>query len=180
LATLTPIAILGVNTHTSESERFLYLPSAFLCLLIVFVLPNFLSLKYLKATYLILALSSCFFLYQSAVVYKIASSWTSTSLQEISKHPGNYKTIHLHQLPSQYKGGFIFRLGIEDAIKWICPDVHSEAISIHSTHEIMEPVKLSAATHQKQSDASSKLTETMDLEIRWTTDSIFIRNIWPE
>jgi len=178
--TLTPIAILGVNTHNSESERFLYLPSAFLCILLVFTLPTILSKKILRTTYSILIISSCIFLYQSAVAYRIASSWTSISMQAISTYPGKYKIIHLYQLPTQYKGGFVFRLGFEDAMRWICPQVQFDSIQIHSSQEILKPVQLSIASTKQQMQHSTSEISAMDLNIYWSADSISIRKMTPE
>jgi hypothetical protein len=174
LATLTPISILGVNTHTTESERFLYLPSAFLCLFVAVTLQTIFPVSKWWTLFILLMAAGAVSLYQSAMAYRIASAWTSTSLQAIGKHPGKYKTIHLYNLPNQYKGGLIFRLGFEDALKWTCPTVQFDSISIHSRQEILKAVKLSIAGETMQTKSIRSNSEILDLNIYWSTDSIFV------
>jgi hypothetical protein len=122
---------------------------------------------------------SCVALNQSAIAYRIASSWTSTSLKAINLYPGNYGTVHFHHLPSQYRGGFIFRLGIEDALRWICPNVQFDSIQIHSTQEIYQPVALSIEKDLPGANISHKNSDSKktDLHISWTQETVEIKKV---
>ena len=50
IASLLPVITLGISTHSRESERFLYLPSVFLCFWIIYTFINTLSSKWVKLT----------------------------------------------------------------------------------------------------------------------------------
>lgn len=105
----------GVSTRTSESDRFLYLPSAFLCLLIALGL-GILFAGRLK-TVATIAFASLWLLFLFAGM----SNWVSAShtidriIADVPRPPSGGRTV-ISWLPSDHGGAYIFRHGFKEAL----------------------------------------------------------------
>ena len=120
LAGLTVVAcgiaiVGGVSTRTSESDRFLYLPSAFLCLLIassIFTLVRGWSRLAVVAT---LVIASVFAMRQNHANW-IAASGTITQIVRATPQAPILGHLFVHGLPGDHNGAFIFRHGFHEAL----------------------------------------------------------------
>jgi hypothetical protein len=176
LITLLPVSILAVNTHTTESERFLYLPSAFLCLqaaMWIFALATG-----WKRNIIIVVLGgySIFYLNDASKQFRMAGQWNETTLQEIARHEGKYQTVHVHELPASYKGAFMFRLGFEEALNWICPEVQYDTLVIHSNQVVTQSQELQIlSTPDKAMQQLMELdADSSSLHIIWNGNRMFV------
>ncbi len=119
LIALTPCASLGVDTKGTEGERFLYLPSIFVCMIISFFIHHAFTKKGLQK--IILALLIIFYssiLYINAGNYRLAGNIAKTTIDEINKLKGK-QTLYVQNLPQAQKGALIFRAGLPEAVKWL-------------------------------------------------------------
>jgi hypothetical protein len=121
LVSLLPAITLGIDTHDTESERFIYLPSIFTVLLLT-ELIFFLFRRAGAATGFLL----CFVLLnawqfrEAALSYRYAGKVARWSLAFMNdKKP--VENLYLFHVPAQYKGALIFRAGMEPALAWIDP-----------------------------------------------------------
>jgi hypothetical protein len=134
---LIPVLSLGIDTHDSEGERFLYLPSIFFLVVIVdMIFSVFRNIKYVMMSVVLYSLFCLFWLAHFASEYKYAARITKASLHAI-KEAATYESIYAIQLPSQYRGALIFRSGFENALKWICPDLAFDNIHIVSQQDVL-------------------------------------------
>ncbi|HSR40021.1 MAG TPA: hypothetical protein VLL95_13995 [Phnomibacter sp.] len=176
LVTLLPVSILAVNTHTTESERFLYLPSAFLCLQAA-VWINALATGWKRWIVLgVLGGYSVFYLNDASKQFRMAGNWNKTTLQEIARHEGQYKTVHVHELPASYKGAFMFRLGFEEALQWMCPGVQFDTLVIHSQQVVSkpEPLQVITAPDNEMKHLITNEASANSLYIIWNGSRLFV------
>jgi hypothetical protein len=178
LLCLAPVTVLAVNTHTSESERFLYLPSAFLCMFVAMALQQLLSQRARLAVLIFMMLGSLYFYGQAARAYQVASQWNRTTLQHLAHYGGQYDSLHVHGLPTQYQGGFMFRLGFEEAVKWICPQVEFKKLVVHSREEVRKPNPLVPADEAAAARWGSRIIpqqpNSSQLQLWWKSDTFFV------
>jgi hypothetical protein len=135
---LLPVVSLGINTHNTESERFIYLPSVFCALLIIefiFLLTEKVALSTLLV-FLFVAGHACLF-WRASLDYRIAGNIAKNSLECIGQGRVN-GTVYLIHLPSQYRGALIFRSGLEPATAWIDPGMSYQRMAILSKDEILQ------------------------------------------
>jgi hypothetical protein len=107
----------GVSTRTSESDRFLYLPSAFLCLaatMVVLSLPNRVVRIVLGAA---LLAASTVGLARGIRPWREASDMVEGILREVRLHPAAGVT-YVVGLPGDVRGAYAFRHGFEQALLW--------------------------------------------------------------
>jgi hypothetical protein len=119
-----PEVSLGISTHNSESERYVYLPSVFFILLFVEIMFRVINnkIKFMLVTTLYIFLQCCLF-NLSAIAYNFAGNVVRKSLDSINTH-SSVKVIYLINRPIQYKGALMFRTGFENALNWICPGMN--------------------------------------------------------
>ncbi len=163
---LLPVIPLGIDTHDTESERFLYFPSLFLAIfftqLIAFVFERKLWLAYLLVIMeiIILRLSYGNFSRSSKV-----SEATISALYQT----GSADTIFCTHLPDEYKGAFIFRNGFEGAVKLIKKDsVHS--VVILSRDELFHPSK-----NYNTEFIQPSINRKHNLQIEWKEDKVILK-----
>jgi hypothetical protein len=116
LISLFPVISLGIDTHDSESERFIYMATVFAVLLISELLFKLRENRIFMLGGLLIAFH-CMLLYQNSLDYKfsgIISNQSLLCLKAVQK-----KHLVVYNLPAQYKGAFIFRIGFTDALRWI-------------------------------------------------------------
>lgn len=105
----------GVSTRTSESDRFLYLPSVFLCLLVsmaLFALPRP-GLRF--GAVLALSVGGASEMRQNHANWTAASG-TITQIIRATPEAPILGHLFVHGLPGDHNGAFIFRHGFHEAL----------------------------------------------------------------
>jgi protein O-mannosyl-transferase len=106
----------GVSTRTSESDRFLYFPSYFLCCGISFLLINLVRERYrLYGWVLAILVYQVLFLELNTRNWLRAGGITKDILAAIVRQ-APAKRVFVVNLPDEWEGAFIFRLGLPDAL----------------------------------------------------------------
>ncbi len=123
---LLPVISLGIDTHDTESERFLYMPSAFLSMVLSAIVFYLFQNKTAYAAGVLLAVQ-IFFLALSYRAFEGAGKVTKTTVQALQTLQ-HTDSVYCINLPEQYKGGFIFRNGIARAANLFAPEVKSVRI----------------------------------------------------
>lgn len=111
-----PYLSLGIDTHGTEGERFLYLPSVFVCLLITIVIIQ-VPAKRQPGFTAVFTLVYAAQLYINAVNYRFAGSVVKQTLDEIITTPPN-SNITVEGLPQAQHGALILTKGLPDAIEF--------------------------------------------------------------
>ena len=122
-----PTVSIGIDTHGSEGERYLYLPSVFW----IFLLSTFLSElpeKAARNVFGCLLFTYCFLLSSAASNYGEASKAARNLLSATSGYSGDGKIIAVN-IPSNYKGALIFRSGFSEANHWFYPGITDSIIA---------------------------------------------------
>ena len=165
-----PAISLGIDTHTSESERYIYLPSVFCILLITEII--FLLIKKLKVVffiYLIFLIANSFILYQSAKSYSVAGSVVKKSLQFINTNE-NVNTIFIINKPIQYKGAVMFRAALQDALQWMAPLCKFKKIDTLNSYKYL---KLSYSFSTKEMNIENGIKFINGVYLKDTIDNIY-------
>ena len=115
LCSLLPVVNLGISTHSRESERFLYLPSVFLCLLIIIIVTRILSHSKMLLCFAGLVLYNIYFTYTNARDYGVAGSISKAFYNHFESYHGN-DTILLKGFPRQFNGLPLFRSGFKEGL----------------------------------------------------------------
>jgi hypothetical protein len=114
LISYIPYLSLGIDTFGSEGERYLYLPSVFLSMIIgVGIINASRNFKYIIS--LLFFTVNILILYSARKDYETASAVTAATAQQLKAIAA--RAIYIHQLPQENNGALIFRSGIEDAQK---------------------------------------------------------------
>ena len=107
----------GVSTHTSESDRFLYLPSYFLCAGIAFVLMHVIrDRRWFYGVMGVLMLYEVFFVEVNNRNWRQASDITREVLARVKGEMAGGKKVFVINLPDEQDGAYIFRLGLPEAL----------------------------------------------------------------
>jgi hypothetical protein len=116
LFSLVLAGIGGVSTRTSESDRFLELPSYFLCMIVAFFMTFLLRRKNaLLFTLLIIVTYNIFHLEKNNFNWAKASDVVKETLQKAQRAGGDGK-YYFYNMPDELNGAYIFRVGFEDAL----------------------------------------------------------------
>jgi len=115
LICLLPVISFGIDSHDTEGERFLYLPSVFVSITFITTLVALFKKQFIFIIGLIILAEACllFYNYRS---YEAASKMTAQTVKAFSSLK-NKNTLYCINLPSQFRGAYIFRNGFESAIK---------------------------------------------------------------
>lgn len=135
-----PYLSLGIDTHGVEGERYLYLPSVFFCLWLIYILHKIIN-KELQSVFMIgFTALSFLFLYQSRSYYEKAGKVTKTAIEELSKLDTK-QTIFIENISQYNKGAVTFRLGFEEAVHWLKPSLSNRIIIVSkdSSDEKVQP-----------------------------------------
>lgn len=123
------IAIVGgVSTRTSESDRFLYLPSAFLCMLGALMIERVRNTTLRRSVILLLSAACLFMLRRGQENWRIASGTIERIIAETPGPPPSGRLL-VWNLPGEHKGAFIFRHGYREALEFEGRDVSRIRIS---------------------------------------------------
>jgi hypothetical protein len=133
---LIPYLSLGIDTHSVEGERYLYLPSTFACIALVTVIHSIVkSVHFQMALFAIVVLYNLYFLGQSARSYKTASAITKTAIAQVNLLKDK-KRLFVDSLPKTIKGALIFRLGFEEGIEWLKAPGSVDSVIILSLKQV--------------------------------------------
>jgi hypothetical protein len=116
-----PVISIGIDTHGTEGERYLYLPSVFwliLLVLLIYSLPVKIRTLSIFALFIIYAQS----LASSAQIYRHASYIAKRIITAVNP-PTPVNNIVAVNMPANYKGALIYRMGFEQGIRWMRPDI---------------------------------------------------------
>lgn len=116
IACLQPV-LGGVSTHTSESDRFLYLPSVFLCMLAGILILSIPQRLVRMVVFGVLLIVSTLALLSNHAHWRSASATTTRILSELPNPPAQ-GLLFVSGLPDNDRGAFIFRNGFREAV-WL-------------------------------------------------------------
>lgn len=135
---LLPVASLGIDTHDTEGERVVYPATLFACLLILFLATCLLRKR---ATFNVftacLLLFHTYYLYESSLAYRYASYVSRFTIESLNAVPGA-KSLTLTNIPAQYKGALLFRIGFPIWAPGILATDY-EGVQIKSVRELEAP-----------------------------------------
>jgi len=110
----------GVSTHTSESDRFLYFPSYFLCAGVAFLLAG------IRGRYTAIVVAGVLLCYEIVFLEVNNRNWVKASgiTREVVKaveismdgRRDPVSKVFIANLPDEWNGAYIFRLGLPDAL----------------------------------------------------------------
>lgn len=105
-----PAAPFGIDSHDSESERYIYFSSVFAISFLAVLVTASIKNNLFKAG--IIGALLCiygFFLFNTINYYKQGSVFSKKFLSALYSNSGQYKNIFILNQPSQYKGALLFR-----------------------------------------------------------------------
>ena len=113
--------IAGVSTRTSEGDRFLYLPSAFLSLAAAVTLGALLRGPWQVAVAALLGGCSVAAMHQNHTNWKVASH-TIEAIVQATPQASAGSRVFIHGLPGDHQGAFILRHGFHEALLYAGKD----------------------------------------------------------
>jgi hypothetical protein len=149
IALIVPFTF-SVSTRTSEGDRLLYFPSVFLCMLFAFVLVTRLNSRSMRLVILgCLLIYNIIFLEINNFHWKKASEITDLVLKQVGTISGKSKDILLFNVPGEYKGAYIFRNALEDAllIKGIDTSIVHPVNYLNHAEDQLLPAKILPVEH---------------------------------
>jgi hypothetical protein len=115
---LLPVISLGISMRTAESERYLYLPSVFLCISVSYVLVQ-MRKWLLQVVFGIVLLYNAFYAYSNSRDYRVSSTFCKKITATVACVAENHQRVNIHHLPSQLNGALIFRMGFKEGLYWL-------------------------------------------------------------
>jgi hypothetical protein len=108
--------ISSVSTRTSESDRVLYFPSLFVCMISALLLLFCIKKKAYRLIAMVLTFAySLFFLEKNNLNWIKASAITRSVMEKI-KGDRSRSTHYFLNIPNEIDGAFVFRMGFSDAV----------------------------------------------------------------
>ncbi len=118
LCSYIPYLSIGIDTHGVEGERYLYLPSVFFSIWILYLLHQLFAAKQLLLITISIVAVHIFYVQQSRTYYVKAGAITAITIHQLNALNNNEK-VFFQNLPQYNKGAVVFRTGLEDAVKWL-------------------------------------------------------------
>lgn len=115
IASAIPI-LFGISTHTSEGDRLIYFTSFFIVLWLAFVLSLIRLNKVRNVAAFFLGTYFFIFLIQGNHDWNRAGKITRQILARVKEAQGQNKPLGLVNIPEEYDGAFIFRVGFQQAL----------------------------------------------------------------
>lgn len=109
--------VIGVSTNSSESDRFLYFPSFFLCAVIAFLLTGLLG----NTRWWWQGVAAALLIYSFTFLQKNNNNWRKSSnavkeILQIVKEKPSIGKLYIVNLPDEINGAFVFRVGFHEAL----------------------------------------------------------------
>lgn len=105
-----PAALFGIDTHDTESERYVYFSSVFAVMLIVYLsaalMRNVKVLQFVMAVY---TAGCAFILFSNLQHYKRGGNFSRDYLNSLQHHTQNAAVVYTINQPSQFKGALLLR-----------------------------------------------------------------------
>lgn len=121
LVSFLPYISLGIDTHGVGSERYLYLPSIFIVLIVIGFFASLDNKMFAFVFLFAYFLYNQYYLIQSSRAFNIASDIAQKTMTVIKTNQ-RAENIYITNLPSENYGVAIFRLGLEDGVNWQLKD----------------------------------------------------------
>ncbi len=133
---LLPYITLSVDTKGVESERFLYLPSLFICMIITAFLIQFKPVLQISLT-IIICLINIIILFQHAAQYRFCGQVVKNTISAVNSFK-NKKNLYAANVPEENFGALIFRSGFAEGINWLKKNgtVDSTIMLSQSQHDL--------------------------------------------
>ena len=186
LLSFVPVITLGVDLHDSESERFLYFPSVFAAVLLAEAIFELGKTPQMRIFFFsLLFCAAVFYFAAAASVYQVSSNVAKVSMTAVSGLKNN-SNIYCINLPSQYKGGLIYRNGFKEAVSWLASPDSISVIRISEAELFHTPlfyqikyVSLSKLSQQDANDIFKILPANLvfdehDVAFKWTDSSLLV------
>ena len=147
---LAPALPLTIGIETPESERLVYLASAFACLLLVWFLD-----AALKRTSAVAALVILFCAGHVAALQRINRDWReaaaivqqtlATFAETMRTHGRVGSAVYVLNVPDDVRGAYVFRRGFHEALRVTAPDqlgamAQTHVLSVYVIPDITRPV----------------------------------------
>jgi hypothetical protein len=141
LAALLPAISIGIDTHDSEGERFIYVASIFLVLFMVeFLFIVFKGINYKFWLILTAFIGFHFYLFvKTAGDYELAGKMIKQTINCARTYKTTVQRLYAIDLPTQLNGALMFRTSFSPALKWLAPDLRFRELNV------IEPVVLEKA-----------------------------------
>lgn len=119
LVSLTPYTSLGVDTHGTEAERFLYFPSVVYCIITALIIQMAVVNKKIRiVAALFLVAMHCIALESSSENYRFAGKVNQSVIDELNKTK-NIHTVYAADLPQSQHGALMLRTGFPEMVGWL-------------------------------------------------------------
>jgi hypothetical protein len=121
IACITPV-VSGLSLRTSETDRMLYFPSVFYCMILAWLLTRIARPFFKFLVCCSLLAYNIFFLEENNFHWSVAGE-TTQSLVNLAKGRASGSKMYIFDIPEEYKGAYIFRQGLNDALRMNSIDV---------------------------------------------------------
>jgi len=147
---IAPVLPLSIEIAAPTSERFIYLPSAFACLLVVWLLDSALQRRWL-----VVATTVLFFVYHVRALDRNNRAWvaaatltrgiTSSFAQVMREHGRAGRSVYVLNAPDNVRGAYVWRRGFHDALRLAAPDQlaamsRTRVLTVHTVGDEKAPV----------------------------------------
>lgn len=134
---LAPAVPLPTRLFTSESDRFLYLPSAFACILMAVALCRAVRGRALAVAGALALLLYGGLLHRATDNWRKAGEIAESVLESLPSHPASSPLVVL-SLPDNLAGAFIFRNGFHHAAALFHGEGRERTLGLASTFEMLD------------------------------------------
>lgn len=135
----------GLSTNTSESDRFLYVPSFFFCAMGAFLLLHLLYNRYLIALVAVILVYNIVFLTLNNLNWRKASA-AVTGIIDIVKQKRATGNLYIVNMPDQIDGAYVFRVGFTDAL--LVNQLDTASVKLVNAVEMRDLEKIPVISHQ--------------------------------
>ncbi|MGI8951147.1 MAG: hypothetical protein ACR2FN_06140 [Chitinophagaceae bacterium] len=179
LISLTPFASFGVDTKGTEGERFLYLPSIFICMIIVLLISK-ISNNYARNLIFLAVISfQMFFLFKNKFNNQFAGELTKAVINEVAKLH-NKHIIYFKGVPQTQMGAGIFRIGLPEGTQWLIePETQSSIVICSERSETLplkNPYKVEFKNQEIFDCNSRKIEDTSNVVFNFTDSALLIES----
>jgi 4-amino-4-deoxy-L-arabinose transferase-like glycosyltransferase len=146
---LAPVLPLSIAIATPESERLIYMASAFACLLVVWFLDAALRRPWLVAAIVLVCCAG-----HVAALQRINRNWQEAALvvqetlttfaQTMREHGRVGSAVYVLNVPDDVRGAYVFRRGFHEALRVAAPDqlatmAQTYVLSVYIVSDIAQP-----------------------------------------
>lgn len=170
--TYLPVVTFGTDTHGTEGERYLYLPSVFLLILLALLLYE-LPARLKAGIFAVIFIISAGMLALLAHNYQHASRVAKSIITGVNPS-SPIKNIIALNLPANYKGAMIYRMGYPQAVRWMRPDIRFDSAIVVTAARTFEmiPDTLRTGMQLSATGLSFQATGTDSLQIDYNNQKI--------